>query len=155
MKFSGVIIIDKSDVHAQGQGRRSKVNVTKVKIKSHNVIVSLPSVNSNRNSSVNSHMAIKRCTKLEVPWKRCHIVFEGHPSNFKVTLDKKMPNLTQLLSKCCVLTNEMSLWEVTLNWLTLCELVFRSRNQTLWPIREKCWPLKERDLPSKRGRSKP
>ena len=31
MKFSGVITIDKSDVHAKGQGQRSKVKVTEVK----------------------------------------------------------------------------------------------------------------------------
>ena len=30
MKFSGVITIDKSDVHAKGQGQRSKVKVTEV-----------------------------------------------------------------------------------------------------------------------------
>ena len=30
MKFSGVITIDKSDVHARGQGQRSKVKVTEV-----------------------------------------------------------------------------------------------------------------------------
>ena len=30
MKFSGVIINDKSDVHAKGQGQRSKVKVTEV-----------------------------------------------------------------------------------------------------------------------------
>ena len=30
MKFSGVITSDKSDVHAKGQGQRSKVKVTKV-----------------------------------------------------------------------------------------------------------------------------
>ena len=30
MKFSEVIIIDRSDVHAKGQGRRSKVKVTEV-----------------------------------------------------------------------------------------------------------------------------
>ena len=37
------------------------------------------------NSSLNSPMAMKCCTKLEVASKRCPIVFEGHPSNFKVT----------------------------------------------------------------------
>ena len=37
------------------------------------------------NSSLNSPMAMKCCTKLEVAQKRCPIVFEGHPSNFKVT----------------------------------------------------------------------
>ena len=37
------------------------------------------------NSSLNSQMATKWCTKLEVALKRCPIVFQGHPSNFKVT----------------------------------------------------------------------
>ena len=37
------------------------------------------------NSSLNLPMATKCCTKLEVALKRCPIVFEGHPSNFKVT----------------------------------------------------------------------
>ena len=32
MKFSGLITSDKSDVHAKGQGQRSKVKVTEVKI---------------------------------------------------------------------------------------------------------------------------
>ena len=31
MKFSGVITIDRSDVHAKGQGQSSKVKVTEVK----------------------------------------------------------------------------------------------------------------------------
>ena len=37
------------------------------------------------NSSLNKQMARKWCTKLEVALKRCPIVFQGHPSNFKVT----------------------------------------------------------------------
>ena len=37
------------------------------------------------NSSLNKQMATKWCTKLEVALKRCPIVFQGHPSNFKVT----------------------------------------------------------------------
>ena len=37
------------------------------------------------NSSLESPMATKWCTKLEVALKRCPIVFKGHPSNFKVT----------------------------------------------------------------------
>ena len=36
-------------------------------------------------SSLNSPMATKWCTKLELALKRCPIVFQGHPSNFKVT----------------------------------------------------------------------
>ena len=37
------------------------------------------------NSSLNSPMATKWRTKLQVALKRCPIVFQGHPSNFKVT----------------------------------------------------------------------
>ena len=37
------------------------------------------------NSSLNSQMATKWYTKLEVALKRCPIVFQGHLSNFKVT----------------------------------------------------------------------
>ena len=44
------------------------------------------------NSSSNSPMAMKWCTKLDVVQKRCPIVFQGHPSNFKVTWDKKIVN---------------------------------------------------------------
>ena len=46
------------------------------------------------NSSLNSPTGTKCCTKLEVAWKRCPIVFQGHPSNFKVTGVKKLPILT-------------------------------------------------------------
>ena len=48
------------------------------------------------NSSLNSPMAMKCCTKLETPKKRCPIVFQGHPWNFKVTRDKTSPILTQI-----------------------------------------------------------
>ena len=48
------------------------------------------------NSSLESPMATKWCTKLEVALKRCPIVFQGHPSNFKVTRDKTSPILTQI-----------------------------------------------------------
>ena len=44
------------------------------------------------NSSLNIPMALKCCTKLNVVQKRCPIVFQGHPSNFKVTWDKKIAN---------------------------------------------------------------
>ena len=42
-------------------------------------------------SSLNSPMAMKWCTKLELAYKRCPIVFQGHPSNFKVTRDNISP----------------------------------------------------------------
>ena len=48
------------------------------------------------NLSLNSPMGTKWCTKLEVALKRCPIVFQGHPSNFKVTRDKTSPILTQI-----------------------------------------------------------
>ena len=48
------------------------------------------------NSSLNSPMAMKCCTKLETAKERCPIVFQGHPSNFKVTRYKKSPILTQI-----------------------------------------------------------
>ena len=48
------------------------------------------------NSSLNSPMAMKCCTKLETAKERCPIVFQGHPSNFKVTQYKTSPILTQI-----------------------------------------------------------
>ena len=47
------------------------------------------------NSSLNSPMAMKCCTKLETAKERCPIVFQGHPSNFKVTRYNISPILTQ------------------------------------------------------------
>ena len=184
MKFSGVITSDKSDVHAKGQGQRSKVKVTEVTtqlnhfrtvtpvwihiwwwndayslimlrrgallflkvirqiLRSHGsknrriwpklgvsgLLLQFEFTNGHEmlhkawssieevpycfsrssvkfqghtalkivefdpdwafpdcNSSLNSPMAKKWCTKLEVALKRCPIVFEGHPTNFKVT----------------------------------------------------------------------
>ena len=130
MKFSGVITMVKSDVHAKGQGQRSKVKVTEVNTqlsrfgtqtpvgihiwqwnhahswKHHRrgallffkVIPQISRSHGSKiaefdpdwafpdcNSSLNSPLATKWCTKLEVALKRCPIVFQGHPSNFKVT----------------------------------------------------------------------
>ena len=48
------------------------------------------------NLNLTSPMSMKWCTKLEVAQKRCPIVFEGHPSNFKVAQLKKSSNLTQI-----------------------------------------------------------
>ena len=47
-------------------------------------------------SSLNSPMAMKCCTKLETTKERCPIVFQGDPSNFKVTRYKTSPILTQI-----------------------------------------------------------
>ena len=51
---------------------------------------------SDSNSSLNSQMAMKCCTKLETAKEKCPIVFQGHPSNFQVTRDKTAPILTQI-----------------------------------------------------------
>ena len=48
------------------------------------------------NSSLNLPMAMKWCPKLEIALKRCPIVFEGHPLNFKVTRLKKSSILTKI-----------------------------------------------------------
>ena len=48
------------------------------------------------NSSLNSPMATKWCIELETAKERCPIVFQGHPSNFKVTRYKTSPILTQI-----------------------------------------------------------
>ena len=48
------------------------------------------------NSSLKLPMATKWCTKLEVAWKRCPIVFEGHTLSFKVTGLKKSSILTRI-----------------------------------------------------------
>ena len=48
------------------------------------------------NSSLNSPMAMKCCTKLETTKQRYPFVFQGHPSNFKVTRYKTSPILTQI-----------------------------------------------------------
>ena len=130
MKFSGVITMVRSDVHAKGQGQRSKVKVTEVNTQlcrfrtltpvwitygneimhtAGSSIEEVPYCFSRSsfkfeghtalkivefdpdwafpdcNSSLNSPMATKWCTKLEVALKRCPIVFQGHPSNFNVT----------------------------------------------------------------------
>ena len=48
------------------------------------------------NSSLNSLMVMKCCTKLETAKERCPIVFQSHPSNFNVTRDKTSPLLTRI-----------------------------------------------------------
>ena len=48
------------------------------------------------NSSLNSPIAMKCCTKLETAKERCPFVFQGHPLNFKVTRYKTSPILTQI-----------------------------------------------------------
>ena len=42
------------------------------------------------NSSLKLPMVLRWCTKFEVAWKRCRILFQDHLSNFKVARDKKI-----------------------------------------------------------------
>ena len=72
------------------------------------------------NSSLNSPMAMKCCTKLETAKKRCPIVFQGHLLNFKVTRDKTSLILTQI-GRCRTigrsqLSNPSDLPCFNLNW---------------------------------------
>ena len=60
-EFSGAITIDKNDVHAKGPGQKSKVNVTEVKTNLAPIWV-FPDCDS----SFNSPMTMKWCTKLKV-----------------------------------------------------------------------------------------
>ena len=48
------------------------------------------------NSSLNSPVAMKWCTKLEVAYERCPVVSEGHPLTLNVMQDKKSPLLTRI-----------------------------------------------------------
>ena len=77
------------------------------------------------NSSLNSPMAMKCCTKLETAKNICPIVFQGHPSNFKVTRDKTSPILTQIGRFRTIGRSQLSnpsdlpcLWTMTSNSLT-------------------------------------
>ena len=79
MKFSGIITIHKSDVHAKGQGQRSKVKVTEVITQfDHFGTVSPVWIHIWRWNDAQSLMGLERCP----------IVFQGHRSNFKVTREK-------------------------------------------------------------------
>ena len=84
MKLLGIITIDRSDVLAKSQGQRWKVKVTEV-----NWNVASICIFSERNSSLNSQMAVKWYTKLKGAYKNYPIVLQGHPSNLKVTRAEK------------------------------------------------------------------
>ena len=75
------------------QGHLSNFNVTRLK---KNVDFYANWAFLDCNLSLKSRMATKWCTKLEVAQKRCPIVFQSHPSNFKVTRLKQSMILTQI-----------------------------------------------------------
>ena len=85
MKFLGVITIARNDVWAKSQDQRSKDKFTQVKTQF--------SCFWTVNSSLNSHLAMKLCTKLwcgigEVPYcfSRYSVKFRGHmgPQNCRI-----------------------------------------------------------------------
>ena len=92
------------------------------------------------NSSLNSPMAMKCCTKFETAKERCPIVLQGHPSNFKVTRYKTSPILTQIgrfrtigrsqLSNPSDLPCSIKIW----NWVcsVICYLYGRSTSNLVW-----------------------
>ena len=101
------------------------------------------------NSSLNSLMVMKCCTKLETAKERCPIVFQSHPSNFKVTRDKTSPLLTRIgrfrtigrsqlsdpsdlpCSKCCAI----STWKLVYTLSRLHNILSScfTRMGSLWP----------------------
>ena len=83
MKLSGVITNDQSEVHAKGQGQKSKVKVTKVTTQlNHFRTVSLVWIHIWWWNDAYSLMLLRR----------------GNTSNCKVTRLKKLSNLTQIRS---------------------------------------------------------
>ena len=82
MKFSGVITIDRSDVHAKGEGHRGQFSPIQAFV--------------DPNSSLNRQMATKLCTQIEVLWKMCIVAFQCHPLNFKATRARISTILTRI-----------------------------------------------------------
>ena len=121
------------------------------------------------NSSLNSPMAMKCCTKLDTAKERCPIVFQGHPSNFKVTRYKTSPILTHIgrfrtigqsqLSNPsdlpCSTCFEISIWNLVYTfsgWHDMSSLSFITIG-SLWPSLQpkvgqtqflQSWPYKSR-----------
>ena len=75
------------------------------------------------NLSLNLSMVLKLCSKLHVAWKRCPIVFQGHPSNFKVTWEKKITDfdLNWVYPDCNSSFNSL----VDLKWCTKLNVVWK------------------------------
>ena len=85
MNFSGVITNDKSDVHAKGQGQRSKVKVTEVKTQlNHSRIVTLVWIHLWWWNDAYSLMMLRG-----VPYcfSRSSVKFQGHTALKSVKFD--------------------------------------------------------------------
>ena len=101
MKFSGVITNDRSDVHARGQGQRSKIKVTEVK--------TFPDCNSSLNSPSCYEMMHKAWSSVEeVPccFTVSSVKFQGHTAKTKI--DNIDPNWA--FPDCNSSLNSQRLW---------------------------------------------
>ena len=78
MKFSEVIIIDKSDVHARSQGQRSKGKVKELK-RTFNQIWAFLDRNSSSDFTDGYEIMHKAWSVIEdVPCSRSSLKFQGH-----------------------------------------------------------------------------
>ena len=85
------------------------------------------------NASLNSLMVLKWCTKLEIAYNRCPVVFQGHLSEFKVTQDKKLPILTQIKSFRTVTPVWIHWWFWNDAWSSIEEVPYYT------PAQQSCW----------------
>ena len=109
------------------------------------------------NSSLNSPMAMKCCTKLETAKERCPIVVQGHPSNFKVTRDKTSPIFTQIgrfrtigrsqlsnpsdlpCSWCFIILNVVYTYDEQTSWLHWMHCIYHDEEELHhWDSRGRC-----------------
>ena len=79
--YANNLMLHRREVILFFQGHPLNFNVTRLKFVEFDPDWEFPDCNS----SLNSPMAMKWCTMLEVTLKRFLIVFQGHPSNCKVT----------------------------------------------------------------------
>ena len=93
------------------------------------------------NSSLNSPMAMECCTKLETAKERCPFVFQGHPSNFKVTRYKTSQILTQIGGFRTIGRSQLSnpsdlpCWKANILKVELSMTKIGELLRKLWPLR--------------------
>ena len=101
-------------------------------------------------------MAMKYCTKLETAKERCPFVFQGHPSNFKVTRYKTSPIWTQIGRFLNIGRSQLSnpsylpcyiwhKWSLSLAGASRVMFVSESGNYNFWQIFKifRPWPSKK------------
>ena len=86
-------------------------------------------------------MAMKCCTKLEKAKESCPIVFQGHPSNFKVTRDKTSPTLTQTGRGACARTLWHALFRSPIDAIFTCLRIILGSDILMMDLWMCCEPL--------------